>query len=241
MLPYIQIMSLVELLKMLGLGAVAVALGLEGLDWLLTRCLWPRRVSRQPLKEVLFFPSPPACVEHLYNPGSRHPCLCPLPHGLNTPFSRLLEHLLSVCVSLDLCLFNFSNAELSRAVLLLHSQGVRVRVLVDRDYMATTGSQIGVLRKAGICVRHEQGFVMLMHHKFALLDGKKLITGSLNWTLTAVQRNKENVIVTEEPELVRPYEDEFNKLWEANDPTKHPAQTHSGNNTKGLLAPARNE
>ncbi|XP_053472367.1 mitochondrial cardiolipin hydrolase isoform X4 [Ictalurus furcatus] len=148
MLPYIQIMSLVELLKMLGLGAVAVALGLEGLDWLLTRCLWPRRVSRQPLKEVLFFPSPPACVEHLYNPGSRHPCLCPLPHGLNTPFSRLLEHLLSVCVSLDLCLFNFSNAELSRAVLLLHSQGVRVRVLVDRDYMATTGSQIGVLRKA---------------------------------------------------------------------------------------------
>lgn len=66
-------MSLAELLKMLGLGAVAVALGLEGLDWLLTRRLWPRRVSRQPLKEVLFFPSPPACVEHLYNPGSRHP------------------------------------------------------------------------------------------------------------------------------------------------------------------------
>lgn len=75
--------------------------------------------------------------------------LCSLPHGLATSFSRLLEHLLSACVSLDLCLFSFSNPELSRAVLLLHSRGVRVRVLTDRDYMAITGSQIGTLRKAG--------------------------------------------------------------------------------------------
>lgn len=70
-----------------------------------------------------------------------------------------------------------------------------------------------------------------MHHKFALLDGRKLITGSLNWTMTAVQSNKENVIVTEEPELVQPYMDEFNKLWEANDPAKLPPQTHNENNT----------
>lgn len=72
---------------------------------------------------------------------------------------------------------------------------------------------------------------MHMHHKFALLDSRMLITGSLNWTMTAVQSNKENVIVTEEPELVRPYEDEFNKLWEENDPDKQPPtkiQGHKG-------------
>ncbi|KAF5909255.1 mitochondrial cardiolipin hydrolase, partial [Clarias magur] len=74
--------------------------------------------------------------------------LCSLPHGLDTPFSRLLEHLLSACVSLDLCMFSFSNTELSRAVQLLHQRGVRVRVLTDRDYMSISGSQIGVLRKA---------------------------------------------------------------------------------------------
>ncbi|XP_027012142.2 mitochondrial cardiolipin hydrolase isoform X1 [Tachysurus fulvidraco] len=232
-------MSMVALLKMLGLGAVAIVLGLEGLDWLLALHLWPRRGSRQPLKEVLFFPSPAACVEHLYNPLRVHSCLCPLPHGLNTSFTRLLEHLLSACVSLDLCLFSFSNTELSRAVLLLHSQGVRVRVLTDRVYMAINGSQIGILLKAGICVRQDLAITMHMHHKFALLDGRKLITGSLNWTMTAVQSNKENVIVTEEPELVRPYEDEFNKLWEANDPVKHPLQTHR--DTKGLLTPTRDE
>lgn len=67
-----------------------------------------------------------------------------------------------------------------------------------------------------------------MHHKFALVDGKKLITGSLNWTLTAVQSNKENVMVTEEPELVQPYQQEFQKLWEANDPANHKRQATNG-------------
>ncbi|KAF7689480.1 mitochondrial cardiolipin hydrolase [Silurus meridionalis] len=230
-------MSLKKLLKMLGLGAVAVILGLEGLDWL--RSLWPRQVSRQLLKEVLFFPSPPSCVEHLYNPVRTHPCPCPLPHGLDTSFSRLLEHLLSARVSLDLCMFCFSNIQLSRAVLLLHSRGVRVRVLTDREYMAITGSQIAVLLKAGICVRHELAITMHMHHKFAVLDSRKLITGSLNWTMTAVQSNQENVIVIEEPELVQSYEEEFNKLWEASDPAKHPPHPHSVINAKGLLAPSR--
>ncbi|XP_062865371.1 mitochondrial cardiolipin hydrolase [Trichomycterus rosablanca] len=228
-------MSVVEVLKVLGLGALALALGLEWMDWLLIRWFRARRGSRRPLIDVLFFPSPLTCVEHLYSPARSLQCLCPLPHGLDTPFSRLLRHLLSACVSLDLCVFSFSHMELSRAVLLLHSRGVRVRVLTDRDYMTITGSQIGTLRRAGICVRHELSNAVHMHHKFALVDGRKLITGSLNWTVTAVQSNKENVIVTEETELVGPYLDEFRRLWEENDPANHPYEIPSGKNIKGML------
>ncbi|XP_072513813.1 mitochondrial cardiolipin hydrolase [Salminus brasiliensis] len=227
-------MSLRQLLKMLGLGAVALTLGVEWLDWLARR-LRPWRSPWGPLKEVLFFPSPISCVEHLYSPGQAFPCLCPLPHGLDTSFSRLLVHLLSAHVSLDLCVFAFSHTELSKAVLLLHCRGVAVRVLTDRDYMSITGSQIGALRRAGIDVRHEMSKVVHMHNKFALVDGKKLITGSLNWTVTAVQSNMENVIVTEEPELVRPYRDEFHRLWEANNPANHKHHSSSATATKGLL------
>ncbi|KAL6481733.1 hypothetical protein MHYP_G00098130 [Metynnis hypsauchen] len=227
-------MSLGELLKMLGLGAVALTLGVEWLDWLARR-LWLRRGPQGPLKEVLFFPSPITCVEHLYSPSRPLPCSCPLPHGMNTSFTRLLVHLLSACVSLDLCVFSFSHMELSRAVLLLHSRGVAVRVLTDRDYMSISGSQIGTLRRAGIYVRHELSKVVHMHHKFVLVDGRKLITGSLNWTATAVQSNKENVIVTEEPELVRPFQDEFHRLWEASDPSNHAHQTPFATATKGLI------
>uniref|UniRef100_A0A671L8Z4 Mitochondrial cardiolipin hydrolase n=1 Tax=Sinocyclocheilus anshuiensis TaxID=1608454 RepID=A0A671L8Z4_9TELE len=242
-----QQMSFKDLMKVLGLGAVAFVLGVEWLNWL-TRHL---RDSHGPLKEVLFFPSPQVCVEHLFTRRKRFPCACPLPHGVETSFSRLLGHLLSarmsldLCVfstsfsrllghllsarmSLDLCVFSFSHMELSRAILLLHKQGVVVRVVTDRDYMTITGSQIGTVRKAGIRVRHEMSAAVHMHHKFALVDGRKLITGSLNWTLTAVQSNKENVMVTEELELVRPYQQEFQKLWEASDPANHKPQCTNG-------------
>ncbi|XP_059409312.1 mitochondrial cardiolipin hydrolase isoform X1 [Carassius carassius] len=219
-----QQMSCKELMKVLGLGAVAFILGVEWLNWLKRRL----RDSRGPLKEVLFFPSPQVCVEHLFIRHKHFPCACPLPHGVETSFSRLLVHLLSSRVSLDLCMFSFSHMELSRAILLLHKRGVVVRVVTDRDYMTITGSQIGALRKAGICVRHEMSSAVHMHHKFALVDSRKLITGSLNWTLTAVQSNKENVMVTEEPELVGPYQQEFQKLWEANNPANHKPQCTNG-------------
>uniref|UniRef100_A0A4W4EXR7 Mitochondrial cardiolipin hydrolase n=1 Tax=Electrophorus electricus TaxID=8005 RepID=A0A4W4EXR7_ELEEL len=220
--------SLAELLKAFGIGAAAVTLGVEWVDWLARR-LSLRRGARGPLKEVLFFPSPSACVEHLYAPAGALSCSCPLPHGVDTPFARLLGHLLSAGATLDLCVFSFSNASLSRAVLLLHSRGVAVRVITDREYMTIVGSQIGTLRRAGICVRHELSNAVHMHHKFVLVDGKKLLTGSLNWTVTAVQSNKENVLVTEDPDLVGPYQEEFCRLWEASDPTsQNQSDCHQG-------------
>lgn len=77
------------------------------------------------------------------------PCYCPLSHGVETSFSRLLCHLLSASSSLDLCVFAFSNMDLCRAILALHKKGVVIRVLADKDYSAISGSQIGPLRKAG--------------------------------------------------------------------------------------------
>ncbi|XP_070782689.1 mitochondrial cardiolipin hydrolase [Enoplosus armatus] len=203
-------------LKVVGLGVVALALSLELFGWLLRRL---RPAGRTP-NEVLFFPSEIACVEHIFTPSAPHSCFCSLPHGVETSFSRLLRHILSASSSLDLCIFSFSNMDLSRAVLALYSRGVAVRVLTDKDYSAITGSQIGVLRKAGICVRRDGGSVY-MHHKFAVVDGRLLVTGSLNWTLKAVQSNMENIVITEEPDLVQPFIKEFQKLWVRNDPARY--------------------
>ncbi|XP_061536032.1 mitochondrial cardiolipin hydrolase [Phycodurus eques] len=208
-------MSVMWTVKVVGLGAVAFSLSVE-LLWRLLRHLRPPTV----LNEVLFFPSNVACMEHIFSPTSPHPCCCPLPHGVQTSFTRLLRFILSATSSLDLCLFSFSNMDLSRAVLHLYRKKVAVRVLVDKQYSVISGSQVGALRKAGICVRNVGRYVH-MHHKFALVDGRRLITGSLNWTLAAVQCNAENILVTEEPRLVRPFVGEFRRLWADNDPCQN--------------------
>ncbi|XP_010841466.1 PREDICTED: mitochondrial cardiolipin hydrolase [Bison bison bison] len=120
---------------------------------------------------------------------------------------------------LELCLFAFSSPQLGRAVQLLHQRGVRVRVVTDCDYMALNGSQIGLLRKAGIQVRHDQD-LGYMHHKFAIVDRKVLITGSLNWTTQAIQNNRENVLIVEDEEYVRLFLEEFERIWEEFNPTR---------------------
>jgi len=53
-----------------------------------------------------------------------------------------------------------------------------------------------------------------MHHKFCVIDGHILITGSFNWTNQAVKENQENVIILNDKELCMKYTAEYNKLWE---------------------------
>ncbi|XP_076135014.1 mitochondrial cardiolipin hydrolase [Alosa pseudoharengus] len=220
-----------EVLKLVGVGVVGLTLGIEWLRWLYRRLKPAARVT-----EVLFFPCESSCVERLFASGdaSKQPCPCGMSHSLkDDSFSRLLFHLLSARVSLDVCVFSFSNMELSRAVLHLHARGVCVRVIIDRDYMYITGSQIGMLRKAGVPVRHELSRAVHMHHKFAVVDGRLLVCGSLNWTMTAVQSNQENLLVTDDPAVVAPYSAQFQRLWLANDPARHKVLPAHDSHQKG--------
>jgi len=53
-----------------------------------------------------------------------------------------------------------------------------------------------------------------MHNKFAVLDGTVLLTGSFNWTRSAVLYNDENVLVLRDPGVARAYERQFEALWQ---------------------------
>ncbi|NXK90815.1 PLD6 hydrolase, partial [Formicarius rufipectus] len=147
------------------------------------------------------------CLEALLAEGAAaRPCPCPLPRA-DTSLSRLVRRLLSARRSLDLCIFSFSCPELARAVHLLHRRGARRALCRCRV-------------SAGIQVRHDQhsGF---MHHKFAIVDRRMLITGSLNWTTQAIQSNRENVMVVEDAECVKSFLDEFERIWEEYNPVNY--------------------
>ena len=52
-----------------------------------------------------------------------------------------------------------------------------------------------------------------MHHKFAVVDGKVLLSGSFNYTRAAVLENRENVVVHRSRRLVQQFLKEFERLW----------------------------
>ena len=80
-------------------------------------------------------------------------------------------------------------------------------------YRAYTPSDIDRLRARGVQVRVDDA-PSHMHHKFALFDGRVLANGSFNWTRSATRDNDENLVVSDDANLVRVFGLQFGKLWQ---------------------------
>jgi phosphatidylserine/phosphatidylglycerophosphate/cardiolipin synthase-like enzyme len=52
-----------------------------------------------------------------------------------------------------------------------------------------------------------------MNHRFAILDGQKVITGSYDWSRALERWNYENVLILTDSEVVASYQREFDRLW----------------------------
>ena len=78
--------------------------------------------------------------------------------------------------------------------------------------------------RAGVPVRTDRARAH-MHHKFCVIDNSLLMTGSFNWTASAVKFNQENLMVLEGAEgssdahegrhvtMAQLFTDHFNTMW----------------------------
>jgi phosphatidylserine/phosphatidylglycerophosphate/cardiolipin synthase-like enzyme len=114
--------------------------------------------------------------------------------------------------SLDVCVFTITDDRITSTILDAHRRGVRVRIITDNDKAHDEGSDVGRLSRAGIEVREDDS-PFHMHHKFAVFDGRMMLTGSYNWTRGAARNNQENLVVSSDPRLIAPFEREFSLLW----------------------------
>ena len=110
------------------------------------------------------------------------------------------------------CVFTVTDNRIVDALVDRHQMGVHVKVITDNDKRFDAGSDVDVLSKAGIEVRVDRT-ANHMHHKFALADRTWLLNGSYNWTRSAADRNHENLVITNNPTLVKHFDDEFDRLW----------------------------
>jgi phosphatidylserine/phosphatidylglycerophosphate/cardiolipin synthase-like enzyme len=53
----------------------------------------------------------------------------------------------------------------------------------------------------------------LLHHKFAVLDGRTVVTGSQNWSEAANRTNDENLLVIQNPTVAAHFQREFERLY----------------------------
>jgi mitochondrial cardiolipin hydrolase len=113
----------------------------------------------------------------------------------------------------DVCVFTITDDRITDAIIRAHARGVQVRIITDDEKSHDLGSDIDQLQMVGIPCKMDVGNAAHMHHKFALFDGHRLMTGSFNWTRSASEQNEENLIVTADPNLVGAFTSRFESLW----------------------------
>ena len=131
----------------------------------------------------------------------------------DTCLRRLCDLMRGCRDTLDICGFTIADDRLTEAILDCHARGVQVRVVSDNDKQHDSGSDIDRLRARGVQVRVDDA-PSHMHHKFALFDGRVLANGSFNWTRSATRDNDENLVVSDDANLVRVFGLQFGKLWQ---------------------------
>ncbi|HTU02367.1 MAG TPA: phospholipase D-like domain-containing protein [Candidatus Sulfotelmatobacter sp.] len=127
---------------------------------------------------------------------------------------RLVRAIQESNTTIDVAVYNFTAIELAHALVAARDRGVRVRVLLDRERLEDLGPTLQLLQRKKMPLR-ALGVPpdRLMHHKFAVFDGRLLATGSYNWTNSAERVNYENLVVLTDPGIVERFEKEFRRLW----------------------------
>ena len=158
------------------------------------------------------------------------------PHAKTNPshgLSVIGDQLESAKKTIDLALFVFSAQQLTNKLAERLSTGVKLRLLADPGFASRSFSEVldllGVVLPDRFC-KVEAGNQPLnqplkgigtpglargdkLHHKFAVIDNKTVITGSFNWSPAAAHTNDETLLVIHSPQLAKLFTREMNRLW----------------------------
>jgi len=127
---------------------------------------------------------------------------------------RLLKEVESTTSTLELAVHDITSFDMAQALLKAKQRGVKVRIIADSKQAKMRSSQITYLIHQGIPVKvlggKEKG---VMNHRFAIFDGKRVITGSYGWSDPSGKWNFENILILSDSELLTSYQREFDRLW----------------------------
>lgn len=124
----------------------------------------------------------------------------------------IVNHLINARRTIDICVFTITDDRISNTILAAHKRGVKIRIITDNEKAYDAGSDVPRFREAGIPVVVDET-PFHMHHKFAIFDGQRLLNGSYNWTRGAAAQNEENIIDTDDRNLIAKFQHEFEALW----------------------------
>lgn len=139
-------------------------------------------------------------VEPLFSPNSE---------------GAIMELIRSARQSIDVEMYVFTNEDIARELVLAAGRGVRVRVILEGRVNSYNLEEISsALSDGGVLVKWASPDFKLTHSKMMLVDGKRALVGSINFSKSAVGKNREAAAIIEGG-TVKEYIDVFERDWEA--------------------------
>ncbi len=136
---------------------------------------------------------------------------------------KLIEYINAEKMGIHLAIFSFTDKKIAEALYDAHKRGIQVEIIADAGCNNDKFSKIAYLKDAGIPIlvydpkksaHYNTMLSNIMHNKFVIFDNNKdnaplVWTGSFNFTKSAGQSNQENVIVTNDPNVIKKFKNQF--------------------------------
>lgn len=110
--------------------------------------------------------------------------------------------------SVDVFAYDFTERRIAATLVAVFQSGVAVRILADSGAITERGGVLLTLRGKNLPI-YIDGAAGLQHNKVMIIDGHTVLTGSLNWTVAANQRNAENLLIIKDRVIAGQYEANF--------------------------------
>ena len=130
----------------------------------------------------------------------------------DNPQKEIIKNINQAEAFINIAMYIFTDREIALPLVKAHERGVKVRLYLDQDQVDYKYSQSRFLVQKEIKTRISTNNY-IMHNKFAIIDNRILLTGSYNWTFSANNRNDENLMVIDDPELIEIFQNQFINLW----------------------------
>src|SRR5665648_26450 len=130
----------------------------------------------------------------------------------DNPQKEIIKNINQAEAFINIAMYIFTDREIALPLVKARERGVKVRLYLDQDQVDYQYSQSRFLVQRGIKTRISFNNY-IMHNKFAIIDNRILLTGSYNWTFSANNRNDENLMVIDDPEIIEIFQNQFVNLW----------------------------
>ena len=130
----------------------------------------------------------------------------------DNPQKEIIKNINQAEAFINIAMYIFTDREIALPLVKARERGVKVRLYLDQDQVDYKYSQSRFLVQKGVKARISTNNY-IMHNKFAIIDNRILLTGSYNWTFSANNRNDENLMVIDDPEIIEIFQNQFVNLW----------------------------